>query len=102
MKPIQKTSVRTRGHKLILALAALIVMAGASTPAASSKISRQVPGSNVVNVSVSLNMEIPMADESQEAIAAAQINGRKFCIGWQPANVRFCWRQSPQPAGSPT
>ena len=60
------------------ASAILLIASAASTPAASSKIARHMPGHNVVNVNVSVNMEIPLADDDTETIAAAQVDGRKI------------------------
>lgn len=64
--------------KSATAVATVLLIAAASTPAASSKISRHIPGHNTVNVNVSLNMTIPLADDSTETIAAAQVDGRKI------------------------
>lgn len=60
------------------ATALLLIASAASTPAASSKIARHMPGQNAVNVNVSVNMEIPLANDDTESIAAAQIDGRKI------------------------
>lgn len=60
------------------ATALLLIASAASTPAASSKIARHMPGQNAVNVNVSVNMEIPLADDDTETIAAAQVDGRKI------------------------
>ena len=60
------------------ASAILLIASAATTPAASSKIARHMPGHNVVNVNVSVNMEIPLADDDTETIAAAQVDGRKI------------------------
>ena len=62
---------------LVTTVSALLLTTAVSTPAASSKI-RHIPGHNAVNVNVSLNMEVPLADDSAEAMAAAQIDGRKI------------------------
>lgn len=60
------------------ATALLLIAFAASTPAASSKIARHMPGHSAVNVNVSVNMEIPLADDDTETIAAAQVDGRKI------------------------
>ncbi|NNE21124.1 MAG: hypothetical protein HKN11_00805 [Rhizobiales bacterium] len=60
------------------ASAIVLIASAASTPAASSKLARHMPGHNTVNVNVSVNMEIPLADDDTQTIAAAQVDGRKI------------------------
>lgn len=68
----------TRLKTMTAATALLLIAAAANTPAASSKIARHLPGQNPVNVNVSVNMQIPLADGDTETIAAAQVDGRKI------------------------
>ena len=49
-----------------------------SAPAASSRVISGVPGQDFVNVNVSMNMQFPLADDSTEAMDAAQVDGRKL------------------------
>ena len=60
---------------ILIAATALALSSGA---ASSSKIAHNIPGQDFVNVNVSLNMEIPMTDDSVEAMSAAQVDGRKI------------------------
>ncbi len=66
------------GRRLKTILATIMLVAVASPPAASSRIVSPIPGHNVVNVNVSMNMEIPLADANADTMAEAQIQGRKM------------------------
>ena len=67
----------------VLAGAAIIALPAATMPAMSSKAeatirSSLMQGSNVVNVNVSFNSQVPLADTSDEAIARTQKRSRRF------------------------
>lgn len=64
--------------KIKLALAALVFAGLASSPASSSRLVSGLAGQNIVNVNVSMNMQIPLADDDPETMSAAQVDGRKL------------------------
>ncbi len=65
-------------QKLKTLLAGLVLLAATSAPAASSRLVSSLPGQNIINVNVSMNMEIPLADEDTDTMSEAQIEGRKI------------------------
>ena len=64
--------------RLKLALAAIVFAGLASTPAASSRMVSGLPGHDFINVSVSMNMQVPLADGDTATLQSAQIDGRKM------------------------
>lgn len=64
--------------RLKIALAAVMFTGLASTPAASSRMMSGMPGHEFVNVNVSMNMQIPLADDDADTMNATQVDGRKI------------------------
>lgn len=62
----------------LAALAALVLTLGAPSPAGASGRMMSLHGTQVVNVNVSFNTEVPLPDLSEAAIAATQEEGRRF------------------------
>ncbi len=66
------------GHRFKTIFAAMILIGLTSPPAVSSKIAVPLPGQNIVNVNVSLNMQFPIADGDADSLNTAQVDGRKI------------------------
>lgn len=60
------------------ALFSLFTIALASSTAVGSQRALVIPGDRLINVNVSLNMQVPLASDDQESLAAAQKEGRKM------------------------
>ncbi len=62
----------------ILALPAMALLAGLSLAPAEASIVAPFQGTQPVNVSVGFNTQVPLADLSEETLAAAQRAGRAY------------------------
>ena len=60
------------------ALALLAIMAPLLLPSATGARSTTLQGAELVNVSVTFNTQVPLADLSDETLASSQKSGRKF------------------------
>ncbi len=60
------------------AMALLAIMAVLLLPSAAGARSTTLQGAELVNVSVTFNTQVPLADLSDETLASSQKSGRKF------------------------
>ena len=65
----------TKANKALLGAALVSLLAVGS--ATSSARSIAIPGGSLVNVNVSLNMQIPLADDTRQTLEGMQMHGRK-------------------------
>ena len=57
--------------------AAISLIAVPFATAEASRMAANIPGSDVINVNVSINLEIPVSDRSLQTVAREQKDGRK-------------------------
>ncbi len=82
MRKFRSLAVPVLAGAAILALSATMI-----PPASASMRSSLLQGSEIVNVNVSFNSQVPLADTGDDAIANTQRKGRRFIY---PMAVREC------------